>query len=189
MELNNTAHKLLDAAEAFTQTRGFNAFSYKDLEKEVGIRTASIHYYFPTKGDLAFHMADRYLVHFRSKLESMSSKHAQGIDRLNGLGDAFVSTLSEGKFCVCLMLSTEHLSLPEGVLGKVKEFFSITETWLSQSITLAQEQGSLNPKVSASDLAAQLLAVLEGGMVIALARNEPEQLGKLLQKALAPWTV
>src|SRR5699024_11730842 len=36
----------------FITTRGTNAFSYKDISKEIGIKTSSIHYYFPTKNDL-----------------------------------------------------------------------------------------------------------------------------------------
>ena len=49
--LNDTAHKILDVAEHFTQSLGFNAFSYKDIQENVGIKTSSIHYYFPTKTD------------------------------------------------------------------------------------------------------------------------------------------
>ena len=30
-KLNDTAHKILDVAEFLTQTKGFKAFSYKDI--------------------------------------------------------------------------------------------------------------------------------------------------------------
>ena len=60
MSATDTATKLLDAAQHFVQTRGFNAFSYKDLAAAVGIRTASIHYHFPTKGDLGAALMQRY---------------------------------------------------------------------------------------------------------------------------------
>lgn len=32
------------------QTRGYNGLSFRELAKEVGIKSASIHYHFPTKG-------------------------------------------------------------------------------------------------------------------------------------------
>ena len=67
-ELNETAHKLLDAAEFYTQTCGFNAFSYKDLQKDVGVKTSSIHYYFPTKKDLAITMITRFVERYRQHL-------------------------------------------------------------------------------------------------------------------------
>ena len=60
LELNETAHKLLDSAERYTKSQGFNAFSYRDLQNEVGVKTSSIHYHFPTKKDLALSMTARY---------------------------------------------------------------------------------------------------------------------------------
>lgn len=59
-QLNDTAHKIFDIAEHYTQTRGFNAFSYKDIQNEVGIKISSIHYYFSTKKNLALSMTERY---------------------------------------------------------------------------------------------------------------------------------
>ena len=58
-EHNATAGKILDVAEHFMQTRGFNDFSYRDIQNEVGVKTSSIHYYFPTKQDLVIHLIDR----------------------------------------------------------------------------------------------------------------------------------
>ena len=48
----NMATHILDVAQQLIQTRGYNAFSYADIASQVGIRTATIHYYFPTKADL-----------------------------------------------------------------------------------------------------------------------------------------
>lgn len=47
-----TKEKIVTEAITFITTRGTNAFSYKDISKEIGIKTSSIHYYFPTKNDL-----------------------------------------------------------------------------------------------------------------------------------------
>ena len=47
-----TKEKIVTEAITFIMTRGTNAFSYKDISKEIGIKTSSIHYYFPTKNDL-----------------------------------------------------------------------------------------------------------------------------------------
>jgi TetR/AcrR family transcriptional repressor of nem operon len=42
------------------QARGYNALSFREIAKDVGIKSASIHYYFPTKGDLGVALAKRY---------------------------------------------------------------------------------------------------------------------------------
>lgn len=59
-ELNETAHKLLDSAERYTKSQGFNAFNYQDLQNEVGVKASSIHSHFPTKKDLALTLTARY---------------------------------------------------------------------------------------------------------------------------------
>ena len=38
---------ILDAAEKRIRSVGYNAFSFRDLADDVGIRSASIHYHFP----------------------------------------------------------------------------------------------------------------------------------------------
>ena len=51
--MNNTIYEqILLVAESLIQSRGYNAFSYKDISEIIGIKTSSIHYYFPTKADL-----------------------------------------------------------------------------------------------------------------------------------------
>jgi len=50
----NTA--ILDAAEARMRLGGFNGFSFRD----VGVKSSSVHYHFPTKETLAAAVIHRY---------------------------------------------------------------------------------------------------------------------------------
>ena len=52
MTATDTKQTILEAARRVVQSRGYNALSFRELAKEVGIKSASIHYHFPTKGDL-----------------------------------------------------------------------------------------------------------------------------------------
>ncbi|MDH8172912.1 DUF417 family protein [Klebsiella pneumoniae] len=47
----STYDKILRLTDTLIQQRGFLGFSYADLEKEIGIRKASIHHHFPGKTD------------------------------------------------------------------------------------------------------------------------------------------
>lgn len=60
MVLNQTAAKILTVAQDLLQRKGFNGFSYRDLAAEIGIKTSSIHYHFPTKDDLALNLVRNY---------------------------------------------------------------------------------------------------------------------------------
>ena len=55
-----TADRVVEAATAVVQTRGYNGFSYADIADLVGIRTSSLHHHFPAKGDLGQEVASRY---------------------------------------------------------------------------------------------------------------------------------
>lgn len=182
-----TADKILDVAEQLTQTRGFNGFSYRDLADAVGIKTASIHYHFPAKHDLAFQLADRYVGHFAEVLRGIDATHANAADRLTALGQIFDSAVGDGRFCLCLMLTTDRESLPAQALERASDFFNHTQAWIERTVRLGQEQGTVITTIDPPAAAAQFLAVLEGGMLVAQARSEPAHLTNLYHTTLAAW--
>jgi AcrR family transcriptional regulator len=51
---------VLDIAEALVQPRGFNAFTYADIARAIGIRKASLHHYCTTKADRGVALVARY---------------------------------------------------------------------------------------------------------------------------------
>ncbi len=64
MKSIDTQTAILDTAQELIQRVGVNAMSYADISAVVGIRKASIHYYFPTKYDLIAALLDRYNPYF-----------------------------------------------------------------------------------------------------------------------------
>ncbi len=44
---------IMDAAERRMQLGGFGGFSFREMAADVGIKSSSVHYHFPTKEDLA----------------------------------------------------------------------------------------------------------------------------------------
>ena len=56
----HTSMQILDVAQKLVQTRGFNAFSYADIAKVLGVTTASLHYHFASKADLGVKLIELY---------------------------------------------------------------------------------------------------------------------------------
>ena len=48
-------------------------FSYRDLSELVGVKTSSIHYYFPSKEDLAFEAVNAYSADVMSSIYAIDS--------------------------------------------------------------------------------------------------------------------
>lgn len=185
-ELNETAHKILDLAEHYTQTAGFNGFSYRDLQKDLGIKTSSIHYYFPTKQDLAIRMIQRYVDRYQLLLKEIEQTHHHAISRLQGLSDLFMATSRQGKFCVCGMLAADLLGMPKTVETHLRAFFELNETWISKVLGEGIRQSEIKPSLNIEVTAATLLALLEGGLLISRThQTPPDYLSKLMQETLA----
>ncbi|WP_438876632.1 TetR/AcrR family transcriptional regulator, partial [Bacillus cereus group sp. BC7] len=61
METKPTVREqILDHAITLMMLRGYNGFSYRDLSDLVGVKTSSIHYYFPSKDDLVLEAVSVY---------------------------------------------------------------------------------------------------------------------------------
>ncbi len=183
-ELNDTAHKILDVAEYYTQTRGFNAFSYKDIQNEVGIKTSSIHYYFPTKQDLAITMATRFNERLKVNLGELSQKYKSAMKRLEAFNIMQIDIVAQNKFCLCGMLASDIHGLPKLSNGKLDQFFDLVESWLVEAIKLGQDQGEINASLNPVNVASTYLATLEGGMLIARAKKNTKYLEKILNETL-----
>jgi TetR/AcrR family transcriptional repressor of nem operon len=144
------------------QTHGYNGFSFHDLAAAQGIKTASIHYHFPTKGDLAISLAQAYRTNFMTTLgEPCIRNAAEQIDRYVGL---FRTTLQKGQFCLCGMMAAEVSELPSKAKVEVVRFFDDNREWLAAVLEQAGHD-----KARARNLAVLTVASLEGALLMARA--------------------
>lgn len=85
------------------------------LAKDVGIKSASIHYYFATKGELGGALANRYTSDFAEYLDGLL---ADGLDPAACLArytDVFRDTLrNDNRMCLAGIMAAEHKELPGG---------------------------------------------------------------------------
>ena len=127
----DTRESILSVAQSLAQRRGFNGFSYADIAETVGIRKASIHYYFPSKDDLELALLTRYNQHFAASLASIDSSHTSYVDRFRAYGNLYRSTLEVGGICLCGMMASDILALPDSLRAPLSVFFTEHKLWLS----------------------------------------------------------
>jgi TetR/AcrR family transcriptional repressor of nem operon len=178
----STRAALLDLAQDLSQTRGFNAFSYRDLAGGIGIRTASIHHHFPTKADLGREMMARYRERFREQLASVEAGNGSARRRLKKFADLFRLTLRQGnRLCLCGMLATEYATLPPAMQREVKKFYQDTEAWLARILEegrAAKEFSFVGPPEA---IASAFFAALEGAMIAARTFDDESRLAGAAQ--------
>ncbi len=165
--MSDTAERLLDVAQALVQQRGFNAFSFRDLSRDLGITNAAIHYHFPTKAALGNALVARYARNFHASLVAIDQAGGNAVERLAGFVKIYSNALQAGRFCLCGMLASDAITLPEDVLKEVRNFFSTTESWLTDVLAMGQKNNTLLFELPAQEEAQLVLATVEGAMLTA----------------------
>ncbi len=172
--LSSTANRIIDAALEMTQMRGYHAFSYRDIAKQIGIRTASIHYYFPAKADLAEALVIRTRTAFEQTLQHIDAECLHPAEKLQGFLDIFRRTFAGGdRLCPFCMLVTCQDTLEEKVREQLRMFFRRTEAWLAGVLDQGNASGELAVAGDTLTAAKAIVAVLEGAMLAARIGGDP----------------
>ena len=114
---------IIDAAERRMQAGGFGGFSFREIAADVGIKSSSVHYHFPTKEDLAAAVIRRWAEETSTFIDEDLEKDP---DPVRVWTNAFRGTaLSEGGMCPCTVLGAAAQDLPPEVASEVKGFFKM----------------------------------------------------------------
>lgn len=173
---NTTRDQLLAHAEKLIRTRGCNGFSYRDLAEHVGVKTSSIHYYFPGKDDLLYEAVEAYSARALASVRSIDTAqpaHAQL--------DAYLSMMESkacghGELCLGGMLAAEMMSLPDRVRGALQGFFRAHEAWLARVLAQGAEEGTLKFSGSAEAAGRAVFATVQGCMLVSRLFQAPPAL-------------
>ena len=169
----DTRTALLDSAERAARQRGFDAFSYADLAREVGIRKASIHYHFPLKADLAFGLIERYAARISKMLADIGATQTNAAAKLRAYHQLYRDALADGtQLCLCVALSAGRDSLSEDVLEQLTQFHEDSTAWLQLVFEAAAEDGTVTGMTDPSADAHATLALVEGAQLIARAAKD-----------------
>ena len=77
--MNERASQIIDIAIKMIREGGYHSFSFRQIASELGIKSASIHYHFPSKEDLGVAVVKRYSDQFLESLNN-PSEHKKPAD-------------------------------------------------------------------------------------------------------------
>ncbi|MEM7199803.1 MAG: TetR/AcrR family transcriptional regulator [Planctomycetota bacterium] len=167
----DTATLLLDRAQTLIQTRGYNAFSYKDLAAAVGIRTASIHYHFPAKADLGLALMARYHAALEDALAEIDHRGRSQLARLKAFIGLYRDTEARGAVCLCGSLASDRETLPAPLQAAIADYLTRSERWVAARLAEGVRAGEFAVAGRSADAAASLVAGLQGGLILARAHG------------------
>ena len=155
--MNDAKTAIMDAAERRMQQGGFGGFSFREIAADVGIKSSSVHYHFPTKEDLAAAVIRRWAEYTSEFIDKELEKDS---DPIRVWAKAFRGTaFSKAHMCPCTVLGAASQDLPEQVAKEVKAFFKMCQDKL-----VAEGLSPTN--------AAAVLSTITGALVLANALGD-----------------
>lgn len=180
------ADDILNCARTLIVRGGYNSFSYADISKVVGIRTASIHHHFPSKSDLVRTLVFQYRKEVETGLAGLERNITDPAEQLGayiGYWEKCFSDLSD-PFCVCALLASELPVLPEDVALEVRMHFRGLSDWLTAVWDRGAAQGRFRLTETARDDAERFMATVHGAMLSARAYGDAAIFGKIVRPLL-----
>ena len=137
----NSREKILIAATKIAQAHGYNGLNFRDLAADVGIKAASIYYYFPGKADLGAAIAKRYWENAAAVLETLLAASSDPAKALRRYPDTFRWALeNQNRMCLSGFMAAEYDDLPEAVKKEVQTFSDVNVAWRSRFSQLRSGQ-------------------------------------------------
>jgi TetR/AcrR family transcriptional repressor of nem operon len=170
MNTNDTRQTIMDTARAMVQAKGYNALSFREVAKDVGIKSASIHYYFPTKSDLGAALARRYTETAVGYFEQLIGEAAPVEEIFARYVAVFRAALqNDNRMCLYGIMAAEYGDLPDEVRAAVDAFSAANVVWLVRLL------GPCHPELSEDALRHRALAIfaaIEGAQLVARGRGD-----------------
>ncbi len=138
--MKETRNEIITIANDLIRSVGYNAFSYADIAKQLHIKNAAIHYYFPAKGDLGVEVIKRNLEAFKelTDLWKSFSCRQQLINYITMHDESFVNTY---RTCIVGSLSPSYDTLPENMQKELKKLINAIIDWLTSVLSKGRENG------------------------------------------------
>lgn len=164
--MRDTRHELLMEAELLVRTRGYSGFSFAHLAEAVGIRKASIHYYFRTKDDLAVALVAAYDARYDEALAAILASSEDGLARIDAYGRLYLQGVEKRLGCLCAVLATELDVLQERLRGDIAAFFAKHVAWLERVLTDGKANRTIWEGIDPAAGARMIVAMLEGALMM-----------------------
>lgn len=162
----DTRETIMAAARPMVQAHGYNALSFREIAKAVGVKSASIHYHFPTKGDLGAALARRYTDDAAAAFEAISARTIDPAKRLRAYTDSFRLALqNDNRMCLCGIMAAEYDDLPDAVKAEVVRFGDVNVAWVAKVLS---EAGVADAK----SRALAIFAAIGGAQLAARSRGD-----------------
>lgn len=159
----STRESIILLAEKLVKEKGFNAFSFHDIAATIGIKTASIHYHFPTKADLGVAVLEQQKTRLYQMQESVQDKGV--LAKLEAFFSIYNNLPRENMVCMVGSLATDFNAIDPKVQENLSEFADLVLQWLTDILQEGKRENIFHfttpAKVKAVQIASSMVGVVQ----------------------------
>ena len=187
----DTRQRLIDSAQELIYASSYSDVGVQQICEKAGVRKGSFYHFFPSKRDLTLAVLEQIQISVRDTI--FSSAFASDIPPLERIDRFFSETYlfhkqmkqTTGHILGCPFgnLGCEMSTQDEAIRARVAAIFSDSEQYFESVLSDAVATGEL-PEIDTAATAKSIFAYIEGIMVVAKTRNDPELIRELGKHAL-----
>lgn len=162
--------------------RGYTAVGVSELCEAAGVKKGSFYYFFPSKVDLALAVIDRHSATSEAAMDQLASGDGPPLERLAGYAESIRESQVElhescGQVLGCpignlgLEMSTQEPAMRE----RLRQVFDRNVESFDAVLGEAVDRGDL-ASLDTHRAACSILALIEGSVMLAKMKNDPEVL-------------
>lgn len=180
---SDTKTQALELAKTYLQTLGFNGFSFQTIADALGIKKASLHYYFASKEEMGLALIKDYEEGYKTWVERVSPLSSK--EKLAKMVKGFMK-LTEKNHMICPLgvFSSDYHTVTAKIKKKSRDFHRVQREWLIKTLNQGKKEGSIKKSLNSEVIADWIMATLQGGVQVARLRGEKESLKKMLDTML-----
>jgi TetR/AcrR family transcriptional repressor of nem operon len=177
----STREHLVTAAKELLWERGYEAMSPRAVLERSGAGQGSLYHHFASKAQLAATALDEVSAEMQRTMRAILHASKPPLERVR---DFLLQPRDALRGCRLGRLTQEQVLAEEILRSPLSAFFTAAERELAAVLEQAQQEGSLAAAVNVADLAATLIAVVQGGYVLARALQDAGQMEQAIRGAL-----
>ncbi len=163
--MDNRKKQIVDLAIKLIQQKGYVAFSYDDISKQLGVTKASIHYHFEKKEDLGVAITERLSKRLQNSLLLIKNSSVSAEEKLKQFIQQRAERFECTEICPISSLQADFESLPYTVQEKIKEVSRLELTIMKEIVAEAQTEKIINGSEDVQLLAVMILSSVKGALL------------------------
>jgi TetR/AcrR family transcriptional repressor of nem operon len=162
--MQDTKDRIIELADRLIKTRGFNAFSYKDISDPLEIKNAAIHYYFPTKADLGIAVIEQEIG--KLAINKLYWAILPEDEQLQFFCDMFYKRCEQGYVCLMGSLSPDFETLTPAMQEKVQQMSNDVLEWATLCLENGRKKNLFHFEGEAYDRALLVVTNLQASLLL-----------------------